>query len=114
MKISELPDGTSILLLDAADHARDALTYKAIASNSAGDADTSAPLTVKSSQKDDEPEERPMFLHALKDVITDEGQPLVLSAPFTGNPIPSVEWTKDGKPIKPSDRVLMTCDGRRV
>lgn len=93
---------------------RDALTYKAIASNEAGEVDTSAPLTVQSATKPDEPESRPTFLHKLKDVVTDEGQQLVLEAPFTGNPIPTVEWTKDGVPIEPSDRILMTCDGRRV
>lgn len=64
--------------------------------------------------KDDQPEERPMLLHGLRDVITDEGQPLVIDAPFTGNPIPSVKWTKDGEPIEPSDRILLTCDGRKV
>ncbi|XP_018567720.1 obscurin isoform X4 [Anoplophora glabripennis] len=114
IKIIEQPDGSSALLLDAADVARDALTYKAIASNEAGESDTSAPLTVKPSAKPDEPEERPMFLHALRDVLTDEGEPLILEAPFTGNPIPSVEWTKDGEPIVPSERILLTCDGRRV
>lgn len=55
-----------------------------------------------------------MLLHAPKDVITDEGEPLVIEAPFTGNPIPSVQWTKDGEPIEPSDRILVTCDGRKV
>ncbi|KAJ8919920.1 hypothetical protein NQ315_006449 [Exocentrus adspersus] len=114
VKIVEEPDGTSALILDAVDVRRDALTYKAIASNEAGEADTSAPLTVQTSTKPDEPEERPMFLHALRDVITDEGQALILEAPFTGNPIPSVEWTKDGVPIQPSERILLTCDGRRV
>lgn len=71
-------------------------------------------LTVKESAKSSEPEERPVLLHALRDAITDEGQPLVLEAPFTGNPIPTTEWTKDGVPIEPSERILMTCDGRRV
>lgn len=114
VKMSEQPDGTSVLLLDAADQARDALTYRAIASNEAGEAETSAALTVKSAVKDDAPEEKPMFLHPLKEAITEEDQPLVLEAPFTGNPVPSVEWTKDGAPIEPSDRILMTCDGRKV
>ncbi|KAL3285163.1 hypothetical protein HHI36_019282 [Cryptolaemus montrouzieri] len=114
VKISEQPDGGSILLLDAADQARDALTYRAIAYNEAGEAETSALLTIKPASKSGEPEERPMFLHGLRDVLTDEGLPLVLEAPFTGNPIPSVEWTKDKVPIAPSDRVLMTCDGRKV
>ncbi|XP_066148174.1 obscurin isoform X4 [Euwallacea fornicatus] len=114
VKIIESPDGTSALVIDACDQMRDALTYKAVASNSAGEVETAAPLTIQSSTKPDEPEERPMFLHKLKDVSVDEGQQLVLEAPFTGNPIPTVEWTKDGVPIVASDRVLMTCDGRRV
>ncbi|XP_060519331.1 obscurin isoform X9 [Cylas formicarius] len=114
VKITELPDGTSCLVIDACDQVRDSLTYKAVAKNVAGEAETSAPLTVQSSMKSDEPEDRPMFLHSLKDVVVDEGQPLTLEAPFTGNPIPSVDWTKDGQPLVPSDRILMTCDGRRV
>ncbi|CAH1236329.1 unnamed protein product [Diabrotica balteata] len=114
IKIIEQPDGSSALFLDCADIARDALTYKAVASNEAGEADTSAALTVKEAAKPGEPEERALFLHSIKDVITDEGQPLVIEAPFTGNPIPSAEWTKDGEPLLPSERVLMTCDGRRV
>lgn len=92
----------------------DALTYSAIAHNEAGDSETSAPLTVSPATRTDQPEERPMLLHSLKDVLVDEGTPLVIEAPFTGNPIPSVQWTKDGVPIEPSERILMTCDGRRV
>uniref|UniRef100_A0A6P7G166 Obscurin isoform X7 n=1 Tax=Diabrotica virgifera virgifera TaxID=50390 RepID=A0A6P7G166_DIAVI len=114
IKIIEQPDGSSALFLDCADIARDALTYKAVASNEAGESDTSAALTVKEAAKPGEPEERPLFLHSIKNVITDEGQPLVIEAPFTGNPIPSADWTKDGEPLLPSERVLMTCDGRRV
>lgn len=114
IKITNLPDGTSCLILDNCDLIKDALTYKAIASNDVGEAETSAPLTVTPAVRDDQPEERPMLLHGLKDVITDEGQPLVIEAPFTGNPIPSVKWTKDGVPIEPSDRILLTCDGRKV
>lgn len=114
IKIIDQGDGNSILLLDAADPVVDALTYRAIASNEAGDTETSALLTVSPAAKNDQPEERPMLMVSLKDVITDEGQPLILEAPFTGNPIPSVQWTKDGVPIEPSERILLTCDGRRV
>lgn len=106
--------GSSALIIDSCNRLRDALTYKAVASNSAGETETAAPLTIQSSTKPDEPESRPIFLHKLKDVVVDEGQQLVLEAPFTGNPIPSVDWTKDGVPIEASDRILMTCDGRRV
>lgn len=114
IKITNLPDGTSILVIDACDKNVDALTYKAVASNEAGTAESSAPLTVAPASKENAPEERPMFLHPLKDVITDEDQELKIEVPFTGNPIPSVEWTKDGQAVAPSDRILLTCDGRKV
>ncbi|KYB28579.1 Muscle M-line assembly protein unc-89-like Protein [Tribolium castaneum] len=114
VKISELPDGTSVLLLDAANQARDGLTYRAIAINEAGEAETSAPLTVIPATNSESPEEKPMFLHPLKDVTADEGKSLVLSAPFTANPVPMVEWSKDGVPLSPSDRILVTCDGKKV
>ncbi|KAI4471482.1 immunoglobulin i-set domain [Holotrichia oblita] len=113
IKITNLPDGTSILVIDACSKNVDALTYKAVATNEAGSAESSAPLTVSPASKD-APEERPMFLHPLKDVITDEDQELKIEVPFTGNPIPSVEWFKDGQPVTPSDRILLTCDGRKV
>lgn len=113
IKITNMPDGTSILVIDACSKNVDALTYKAVATNEAGSAESAAPLTVAPASKD-APEERPMFLHPLKDVITDEDQELKIEVPFTGNPIPSVEWFKDGQPITPSDRILLTCDGRKV
>ncbi|KAL1518226.1 hypothetical protein ABEB36_001883 [Hypothenemus hampei] len=114
VRIIENPDGSSCLVIDACDKMRDALTYKAIASNSAGEVETEAPITVQSSIRSEAPEERPVFLHKLKDVVADEGQELILETPFVGNPIPSVEWTKDGVKIEPSDRIIMTCDGRKV
>lgn len=102
------------MLIDSSNKDRDALEYKAVATNEAGEAETSASLTVTPATIAEVPEERPLFLHGLKDVITDEGQPLIIEAPFTGNPIPSVEWTKDGEPLRPTDRILLTCDGNKV
>lgn len=114
IKIYELEDGTSVLLIDSSNRDRDALQYKAVATNEAGEAETSASLTVTPATIAEAPEERPLFLHGLKDVITDEGQPLIIEAPFTGNPIPNVEWSKDGEPLRPTDRILLTCDGKKV
>lgn len=37
-----------------------------------------------------------------------------MSAPFVGNPIPDVVWSKDDKIIEPSERIMITCDGRKV
>lgn len=103
-----------MLLLDSSNQARDALLYKAVATNEVGEAETSAQLTVTPNTIAEAPEEKPLFLHGLRDVITDEGQPLIIEAPFTGNPIPNVQWTKDGEPLKSSDRILLTCDGKKV
>lgn len=114
IKITDHPEGVSILLLDSADQARDALTYRAVAINEAGEAETSGILTVKPATRSGEPEERPMFLHGMRDVLTDEDLPLIIEVGFTGNPIPSVEWMKNNIPLTPTDRILMTCDGRKV
>lgn len=114
VRITEQPDGTSVLVLDHADLLRDAITYRAIAINEAGEAETSAPLNVKPGADEEQPEEKPLFLYPLKDSIVDEGQSLILSAPFTANPIPKVEWSKNGQSLEPSDRILITCDGSKV
>nr|CAH7742463.1 unnamed protein product [Callosobruchus chinensis] len=115
VKIIHNPEeGSSCLLIDSADVLRDALTYRAVASNNAGEAETAAELTVKTATNDNEPEEKPLFIHALRDSVANEGETLVLEAPFTGNPIPSAQWKKDGELIEPSDRIVMTCDGRKV
>ncbi|GBP12338.1 Obscurin [Eumeta japonica] len=72
-------------------------------------------LETKASRDDDSvPQERPQFVHGLRDLTAEEGQPITLSAPFTGNPIPEVSWAKDGQPLKPSEKILLTCDGKRV
>ncbi|CAH1967604.1 unnamed protein product [Acanthoscelides obtectus] len=115
VKIIHNPEeGTSCLLIDSADVLRDALTYRAVASNDAGETETSAELTVKTATNDNEPEEKPLFIHPLRDAVANEGETLVLEAPFTGNPIPSAEWKKDDEKIVPNDRIVMTCDGRKV
>lgn len=63
---------------------------------------------------DSSPQERPQLSNGLRDMIADEGQPLSVTAAFVGNPIPEVSWTKDGAPLLPSERILLTCDGKRV
>ncbi|VEN40599.1 unnamed protein product [Callosobruchus maculatus] len=115
VKIIHNPEeGSSCLLIDSADVLRDALTYRAVASNDAGEAETAAELTVKTATNDNEPEEKPLFIHPLRDAVANEGETLVLEAPFTGNPIPNAQWKKDGEVIQPNDRIVMTCDGKKV
>ncbi|XP_071443881.1 protein Obscurin isoform X2 [Hetaerina americana] len=112
IRINEMPDGTVCLLLDKTQPG-DAGEYAVIASNEKGDTTSKAKLDVAGKDRD-APEEPPSFVHDLRDVSTDEGSPLILEAPFLGNPIPDVKWTKDGAPVTPSDRNMLTCDGKRV
>ncbi|XP_049875611.1 obscurin isoform X4 [Pectinophora gossypiella] len=113
IKVVSLPDGTHSLLIDKATP-EDAGTYGVVAVNDKGESGCTADLTVASRADDSVPQERPQFIHGLRDLTAEEGQPLSVSAPFVGNPVPEVEWTKDGQPLKPSERILLTCDGKRV
>ncbi|KAB0792164.1 hypothetical protein PPYR_14123 [Photinus pyralis] len=114
IKIVEQPDGGSALYIDACDILRDKMAYKAIATNDVGQAESSAILGVTPATKEGVPEEAPALLHPLRDAFAHEGQPLVMEVPFTANPVPHVQWTKDGKPLEASERVLLTCDGKKV
>lgn len=112
-KIIEQPDGTVGLLIDKA-LPSDAGKYEVIAHNDQGTTASKADLIVSPKIDQSKPEEAPRFLKNLLDASADEGKDLVISAPFLGNPIPDVAWTKDGEPLSPSERVMMTCDGKRV
>lgn len=85
-----------------------------VAGNTEGTASCKAKLEVASKVKSDTPEEKPAFTSPIRDVSIEEGQPLAMDASFVGNPIPDVSWTKDGEPIEPSERVMMSCDGKKV
>lgn len=71
-------------------------------------------MDVASKTNTEAPEEKPEFLNPLRDMSVEEGEPMVFSASFKGNPVPDVCWTKNGKPIKPSDGFMLTCDGKKV
>lgn len=88
--------------------------YQVVATNESGSVASKAKLSVAPRADESAPEESPRFVSALRDGNADEGKELVLSAPFLGNPVPEIYWTKDGEPIVPSDRVMMTCDGKKV
>ncbi|XP_061708256.1 obscurin isoform X3 [Cydia pomonella] len=113
IKIVAQPDGTHALLIDKAT-AEDGGDYGVIAVNDQGESASNAKLSVASRQDDSSPQERPQFIHGLRDVTAEEGQPFSISAPFVGNPIPEVTWMKDGVPLKPSEKIQLTCDGKRV
>lgn len=112
-KITEQPDGKSALVIDKV-VPTDEGEYAVKAVNPEGSSKSEAKLSVKPRVDDSIPEEAPKFLNGLRNTTTDEGQPINLSAPFIANPMPEVIWSKDNEPLVPSDRVLMTCDGKKV
>ncbi|XP_026827528.1 obscurin isoform X4 [Ooceraea biroi] len=113
IKIVSQPDGSQALILDKATP-EDAGEYQVVAGNTEGTASCKAKLDVAGKVKSDTPEEKPAFTSPMRDVSIEEGQPLTMDASFIGNPIPDVSWTKDGEPVEPSDRVIMSCDGKKV
>ncbi|XP_045774491.1 obscurin isoform X8 [Maniola jurtina] len=113
IRVVSQPDGTHALLISEATPA-DAGSYSVIATNDKGETATKADLTVASREDSSSPQERPQFIHGLREVSGEEGQPLTVTAPFTANPVPQVSWTKDGQPLSPNERILLTCDGKRV
>ncbi|XP_044021283.1 obscurin isoform X3 [Aphidius gifuensis] len=113
IKIVSQPDGTHALLIDKVTP-EDAGEYQVVASNSEGAEASKGILSVAGKGKTDAPEEKPSFLGPMRDISVEEGEPLSLSATFSGNPMPDIFWTKDSEPLVPSDRILMTNDGKKV
>lgn len=105
------PDG-SIHLNIACASPSDAGEYTIIAKNSEGEAKTTGKLDVRP-KKGDGPETAPAVLTGPCDISVDEGAPIRLTATVSGNPIPDVEWSKNGEPI-PADRGTITFDGDKV
>ncbi|XP_018359776.1 PREDICTED: muscle M-line assembly protein unc-89 isoform X3 [Trachymyrmex cornetzi] len=113
VKIVSQPDGSQALILDKATP-EDVGVYQVVAGNTEGTASCKAKLDVAGKVRPDTPEEKPTFTSPMRDVSVEEGQPLTLDVSFVGNPIPSVNWTKDGEPIEPSERVTTSCNGKKV
>ncbi|XP_015180266.1 PREDICTED: muscle M-line assembly protein unc-89 isoform X4 [Polistes dominula] len=113
LNIISQPDGTHALIIDKATP-EDAGEYQVIAGNSEGTASCKANLDILGKLREDIPQEKPAFLTLLRDISVEEGQPLTFSASFNGNPIPDITWTKDGEPLELSQRLMMTCDGKKV
>ncbi|CAH2049873.1 unnamed protein product, partial [Iphiclides podalirius] len=113
VRVVAQPDGAVALLIAEA-QAPDAGRYGVTAANDKGEASCAAELSVAGREDDTSPQERPRFVHGLRETTADEGQPMAIGAPFVGNPVPEVTWTKDGQRLEPSERLLLTCDGKRV
>ncbi|XP_064554448.1 obscurin isoform X2 [Drosophila montana] len=111
--IVENPDSTFSLILDKTIPSDSGL-YEVIAKNPEGSTSSKAKLYISPKTDETSTEEAPQFVSGLRDVNADEGEELILSAPFIANPMPEVMWSKDGVLLHPSDRLLMTCDGKHV
>ncbi|XP_075169287.1 obscurin isoform X4 [Haematobia irritans] len=109
----ENPDHTYSMIIEKPSVADSGL-YEVIATNPKGSAASKAKLFVAPVTDENAAEEAPSFISSLRDANADEGQELSISAPFLGNPMPETIWSKDGVPLQPSERILMTCDGKHV
>ncbi|XP_043645488.1 obscurin isoform X5 [Drosophila teissieri] len=111
--IVENPDNSTSLIIEKTVPGDSGL-YEVIAQNPEGSTASKAKLYVAPKADETATEEAPQFVSALRDVNADEGQELVLSAPFISNPMPEVIWSKDGVTLTPNERLLMTCDGKHI
>ncbi|XP_055374379.1 obscurin isoform X3 [Condylostylus longicornis] len=113
-KIEKRPDGTCALIIEHCTPA-DIGAYEVKAINDVGAISSNGKLSIIPKSNETLPEAPPKFVNSLRDVNADEGQDLVFSAPFVGNPVPEAIWSKNGVPLSPSDgRILMTCDGKNI
>ena len=89
-------------------------TYKCTASSETGEATRSFDLDIKG-RKPVVPKETtvvPQFIEDEEVVpfeVTDEGE-ISLQVKVAGKPKPTITWTKDGKPIEPSDNIDIDVD----
>lgn len=90
---------------------KDAGVYTVKAVNSVGSIDTTANLTIEEYVPDTEP---PFFIERFEEQIVPQKGDIVLPAKVSGNPTPEITWLRNNVPLKPSDRVEQTFDGKNV
>lgn len=113
IKAVSMADGSQALIIEKATP-EDAGEYQVIAGNTEGTSSCKGTINVVGKVQSDLSEQKPGFVNPMRDVYVEEGQPLNLSVSFIGNPIPDVSWSKDGAPLQPSDRLTITCDGKKT
>ncbi|XP_050523300.1 obscurin isoform X8 [Daktulosphaira vitifoliae] len=112
IKHTSSPDGIHLII----EKTTSVLTGKisVIASNVHGKASSEANVLITSKSNSNVKDTLPLFLNELRDTTVEESSSLSLSAPFLGNPIPDVQWIKDGKILQPCNRIHFSCDGYKV
>ena len=49
-----------------------------------------------------------------KNVTITEKESVALSCNATGNPVPTISWTKDGSPISSNSRISLSSDNKQL
>lgn len=107
-------DGTyTLLILEA--FTQDSGKYECVAINSAGEARCDAECVVNAPATKDKPKPQtkaaispPEIIEPLKDKVVTEGQAIEFSCKIVGKPVPTVQWYKGEKLIKPSKYFQMS------
>ncbi|XP_069798458.1 hemicentin-1 [Narcine bancroftii] len=76
----------------------DAGNYKCIATNDAGVIERSVSLTLQSS---------PVFTIEPMDINADAGSVVMLNCQAGGEPLPTIEWSRQGRPLVRNDRITV-------
>ncbi|XP_054708127.1 muscle M-line assembly protein unc-89-like [Uloborus diversus] len=100
-----LPDGTVELLIPEVTHT-DAGTYRLVANNPKGHADSETNVAVGFAEKQMKP-----FVSQLHPVDVVVGATVVLEAKVLGNPEPEIQWTKDGVPLESNSHFKISREG---
>ncbi|XP_077997324.1 muscle M-line assembly protein unc-89-like [Glandiceps talaboti] len=79
--------------------------YTCRASNTAGQSESSAKLTVKEPGPSTDP---PVFIQKPKSVNVDEGNSVKLECKVEGSPIPSITWEKNGQTVYDGGRIKIS------
>ena len=58
--------------------------------------------------------DQPEITAQLQNVTTIEGYILTLSCNATGNPVPTISWTKDGSAISSDSRISLSADNKHL
>ncbi|XP_037503799.1 obscurin isoform X1 [Rhipicephalus sanguineus] len=103
IKMEERPDGTLALLIDDV-QPEDAGKYAVVAANDAGEAESEA--KIKTEPEKYRKQRKPAFEKELQPTTLADGKPARLEAKLEPDSNPtSIKWLKDGRPIRPSDRI---------